>query len=529
MIYKILRLLACSIACLIACASPESRKQFESSEARHTFQLVQTGALETLDPVDVIYMADWQIASLCYEGLVGYARNSSGIQPLLASGWEVGKGGLEYIFTLRDKLFFQDSPCFEQGRGKRLSTDDVEFTFERILSRSEDCPNWHLFDGKIRSIKVLDSLRIQFVLTRPYAAFLKILASPTAYIVAKEAVAFYGDFFSHHPVGTGPFRMVSWKPFQAMEWMRHERYWRRDSENRRLPYLLQINIQLGSNPTVAYSEFLKGTNWLFRVDERISKNLFHQVYDPETYNMLTAPLGLTTRFFGFSLDGNSCFAHDSRMRRAIALAFKQSDSTGTKHVSTAFSFVPSYFLKPFKPEWFSHNPDSAARLLEKGCPEPGLTLVSNVESESIFALRESLAGLPLDFNCDIKPTRYFQTILNDRPDLFRVAFLPSFPDPEDYYALFYSKSTADVNLTGYASPAFDALYEAALIEQDADKRIQLFMKMEALLKNDVPALYISHGKPTIYLTPRFVSGLTMRFTLLDFSEVRLDLPDESTL
>lgn len=518
------------ILALMACKSNSSNSVLKDVGGAHVFQMVQTGALETLDPLSVIYMSDWQIASLCYEGLVGYAVNSTEIVPLISEKWDVFEGGLRYRFKIRENIFFQDAPCFPDGSGKRLTAYDVEYTFDRLLSDNQACANRHLYQGRIKRVIVIDSMQVEFELHHPFASFLQTLASPNAYIIAREAVEFYKDYFSHHPVGTGPFRMVSWRPFESMEWVRHDKYWKRDDSGQRLPYLEKIDILLGGNSSIAYSDFLKGSNWLFRVDERISKNLYNQIYDSLKYNKIRAPVGLTTRFFGFSLDGKSCFAKSANLRRAMALAFGQdflSDSSRANHVTPAHSFVPPYYLRPANPEWYANDPDSAAFLLRNEPCEPKLKLLSNVESMSVFHLDHCLKPLPFEFEYEIQPTRYFRAIIEDRPDLFRVAFLPSYPDPEDYYGLFYSKSSKDVNLTGYKNKKFDALFEASRIEQNSDKRRDLFLEMEKQLKQDVPALYISHGKPTIYLTPAFVKGLAMRYILLDFSEVSLDKTHEN--
>ena len=109
-----------------------------------------------------------------------------------------------------------------------------------------------------------------------------------------------------------------------------------------------------------------------------------------------------------------------------------------------------------------------------------------------------------------------------------MAFLPSFPDPEEYYALFYSKSAPEINLTGYRNQEYDDIFEASMIEQNLSKRMGLFIQLEAILKRDVPLIYLNHGNPTMYFVPRFIHGLHIRFVIPDYSEVWIEKLNEST-
>lgn len=515
-------------AALAGCKRPEDANHVSHQPSGAMFPFVETGTIETLDPMQIIYLVDWQYAFLSYEGLVGYEANSANICPLLSESWTTSDKGPSTVFTLRPDVYFQDDPCFPNGKGRRFSAQDVIHTFERLKAHSQDCPLWYLLDGKIRKIEALDSLHVLFELSAPYATFLKILASPAMYIVPEEAVQYYGDLLSHHPVGTGPFRLARWKPFQQLLYVRHEQYWRHDVDGNRLPHLSGLDISLKPNDAIAFSDFLKGKSRLIRIDERFSLNLAEQGYDPNRYQIITAPLGLITRFFGFSMNNGSPFATHPELRRAIATAFdpaKLSEKGDKIPVLPARSLVPSYFLGEEKIPEYDHGIDSAQALWISGGTGNTvlrMTLMSNVESSEIPSFRQSLYGFPIDFDVQMRPTNYFESIRSERPDLFRVAALPGFPDPEEYYSLFYSKSTEDVNLTGYASPEFDALFESSLVEQDPEKRNDLFLAMEALLRRDAPVIYLSHGKPATYLVPKFVNGLTMRFNLLDFSEVTAD-------
>ena len=45
---------------------------------------------------------------------------------------ELSEDGLTYRFDLRQDVYFQDDPCFPNGKGRQLQVDDVIYTFKRF-------------------------------------------------------------------------------------------------------------------------------------------------------------------------------------------------------------------------------------------------------------------------------------------------------------------------------------------------------------------------------------------------------------
>ncbi|NQT27397.1 ABC transporter substrate-binding protein [candidate division KSB1 bacterium] len=517
---------------LLSCDSDQKSDSLVSIRPEHTFHMVQTTAIESLDPMRILFQSDWQIASMIYEGLVGYGENSAEIVPLLADRWEVLEGGLRYIFHLRSNVIFHDDPCFPDGKGRSMTVNDISYTFHRLNEKKADCPNAYLLEGKIKQVRVLDGSRVEFSLTQPYATFLKILATPTTYIIPQEAVAYYGENFPNHPVGTGPFKLIRWKPFLEILLARHPGYWRKDTKGGTLPKLDAIRINLESNREMEFNDFMRGENLLYRAETVESRELLDNLFNPEAYHVLKAPFGLTSRFFGFSLDKNTPFAQNAELRRALACAFNRAEIYETNAPSYCVisqSMVPLGLLEDSDLNWYESDipkAQKAARSFSDLVNAHTVTLATNIESPEIQGLIKALEILSIPYTIQLQKAQYFPEIINERPDLFRVAYLPSIPDPEDYYAFFYSGSASDVNLTGYHNPEFDSLFTSSRIELNPVQRNALFLEMESIIKRDAPVLLISHSNPSLYLTPKSVRGLKMRFLLLDFSEVILKRSDE---
>ncbi|MFN3346575.1 MAG: ABC transporter substrate-binding protein [Candidatus Bipolaricaulaceae bacterium] len=148
-----------------------------------------------------------------YETLVGLDE-AGAFRPLLAASWEISEDGRTYTFRLRSGLYFHDgTPC------------DAE-AVRRSFLRAMDPRGGHVhsrFFANIEEIEVLDQETVRFMLRKPDAAFLALVASGDAVIVP----AHRDDLF-RHPVGTGPFRFERWDPGYQLRLGRNPMYWDRE-------------------------------------------------------------------------------------------------------------------------------------------------------------------------------------------------------------------------------------------------------------------------------------------------------------
>lgn len=484
--------------------------------------------IETFDPLDIIYTQEWQLASFVYEGLFGYGIQSTEIEPLLAKNVDM-MNGKQIRIGLRTDVFFHDDPCFPQTSGRLLTAHDVAYTFRRIRNHTPPSPNASLLEGKIEQILVENDSTLVFTLTDTYATFLKILASPLCYIVPHEAVAYYGDTFEYHPVGTGPFQLVRREPFQSLEFIQNKHYWKKDENGNALPRLESVLVRIVNNESKNFSEFIKNTNMLLQPSGERALRDFENLPAFSVSQEIKTCTGLTLRFFGFSMDTKSPYAKNAELRTAIALGFDRQQlhlNASKAQTQLACTLVPPGLLNQPAPEWYPYNPQLASHLIKSmvsvNALQHELTLHSNIEAADIQVLRDGLNRLKIPNQLTINKTRYFNRILSERPDIFRVSFLPSYPDPQEYYSLFYSKSPPEINLTGYKNFEFDLHFDKAQVETDSLKRLNHFLQMEALLKQDLPLIYISHSKPVSFFVPPYVKHFQTRYVLFDLSEVKLE-------
>src|SRR5712692_8719998 len=103
--------------------------------------------------------------------------------PCLAESWKESADGLTYEFKLRDGLKFHN--------GDPLTADDVKFSFHRYRGASAK-----LLHDRVKSVDVVDPLRVRFVLNAPWPDFLVLYGTPAtgaAWVVPKKYVERAGE------------------------------------------------------------------------------------------------------------------------------------------------------------------------------------------------------------------------------------------------------------------------------------------------------------------------------------------------
>jgi peptide/nickel transport system substrate-binding protein len=138
--------------------------------------------------------------------------------PCLAESWKKSPDGLTYEFKLRPGLKFHN--------GEPFTAEDVKFTFQRYKGATAK-----LLHDRVKSVDVLDPLRIRFVLDGPWPDFLAFYATPAtgaAWIVPKKYIEKVGEEgFRRQPIGLGPYRVVRQTPGVELVMEANEQCWRK--------------------------------------------------------------------------------------------------------------------------------------------------------------------------------------------------------------------------------------------------------------------------------------------------------------
>ena len=106
-----------------------------------------------------------------------------------------------------------------------MTMDDVYFSMERALNSS-----FHsTFTAAIDRWEVVDNTHLKLILKYPYKPILQILSSSRFGIMCKadvEKVEAEGKEYGRAPIGTGPYKFVSWTKGDNIQLVANEDYWR---------------------------------------------------------------------------------------------------------------------------------------------------------------------------------------------------------------------------------------------------------------------------------------------------------------
>jgi ABC-type transport system substrate-binding protein len=111
----------------------------------------------------------------------------------------------------------------------------------------------------ISRIDVIDDVTVKINLKTFDALLLTDLATTAGAIVSPTAIQKYGiDYNVTHPVGTGPFKFVSWNQEVSLKYEKFNGYWQNGK-----PYLDKLQYVLVADPLTARAAFLSGAGQLY--------------------------------------------------------------------------------------------------------------------------------------------------------------------------------------------------------------------------------------------------------------------------
>lgn len=222
---------------LMGCSDSESQKEGGGAKTgKDTLIFGRGGDSTSLDPITTTEGEAFKVTTNIFETLLNYGEQDTTLKPGLAVKWDTSDDGLTYTLHLRKDVKFHD--------GTDFNAEAVKYNFDRWMNGDEEkFPYYGMFGGYkkdkghvIKDIKILDDHKIQFILKRPQAPFLKNLAMTSFGIASPEAIEKYGDKFREHPVGTGPYQFVEWKPNDRIVLEKNEDYW--DEEKPKLKKII---------------------------------------------------------------------------------------------------------------------------------------------------------------------------------------------------------------------------------------------------------------------------------------------------
>ncbi|MEM0004368.1 MAG: ABC transporter substrate-binding protein [Desulfurococcaceae archaeon] len=450
---------------------------------------------KTLDPALVYDIASAMVVQNIYDQLLGYKPGSTDLAPRLAERWESSENATVWTFYLRRNVRFHD--------GTELTADIVKYSIER--AKQLQGPPAFLLDVVDR-VEVVDKYTVRFVLKYPFAPFAS-LATFTIF----SPVPINATNLEENPVGTGPFKLESWKKGEQIVLTANKDYWRSP------PKLDKVIIKIYPDPATLRVALEKG-----EVDlalgiqpqdvEALSKNPNIKMASIE--GLVIEYLGMNQRREPFN---------NTLLRKAINYAIDYDYILNVVLRGTAIRLYG-----PLPPAVFGYDPDvekygykynveQARKLLaEAGYPDgKGLRELELIISSSERAERKDVAAViqrslkEIGVNVrivDLDWPSFLDRLFNHDFDMYMVDWFPDYVDPDDWVTPLFSSQ--GLNIDGYNNTLVDQLALKARQTVDPGERLEIYKQLQRIIVDDAPWVFLYVPKLYAFMQSN-VEGFTL--------------------
>lgn len=365
--------------------------------------------------------------------------------------------------------------------GRTLSSQDVEFTIRRILDpKNPKAQAALLSDIDPDGITIVDDRTLRLDLKAPNSQLRESFGPTFAAIVPV-------GFDPAKPIGTGPFKHVSFVPEQRWTGARHDDYWRIEGG----PYLEKFEIIAFESPSTALSAMLAG-----QVDAigSVMPNQLPQLANRKDLTTIESETGLIL-FIGMDTRPGAKF-EDKRVREAFRLALDRPQLVDTvysghgKIGTDDIGVFEQWDAGTIEPGLAPRTRDIArAKQLLEDAGKAGMSVklrVGNrvpgmVETGQIVQQQLKEIGVAVEIDMVADATAYYSDAYFEAE--LQIDFTQTATMFSNLY--YYLLSKSGYNSTGYSNAEIDRLFDEGVAKPDAGYRENM-RKVSRILYDEGP-------------------------------------------
>jgi oligopeptide transport system substrate-binding protein len=413
--------------------------------------------------------------------------------PDIAESWDVSPDGLSYTFHLRRDVHFHD--------GRQVKAADFKYSWERATSPATGSQTAATYLGdiagvvdvlsgrgsSISGVEVEDDYTLKVTLVSPKSYFLAKLSNVTSYVVDRNNVA-EGPGWSLNPNGTGPFKLNSWDEGSELVLSRFAGYYGEKARLSRVTFHLWAGVPMN----------LYETGEIDVAD--VNSAYYNLVTDPAGVfcQALTVTPQLSLEYLIFDMTRPPL--GDLNVRRALAMSV---DKTKLAALMFKDTVVPAEgVLPPGMPgfnEFVLGQPfDIAAAKGYLAASRyagnmPPITLTTSGYGgqiprylEAIISDWRQYLGIEVEVR-QLEPEEYLYNAGAEKDNLLSWGWNADYAHPQNFLDVLFGAS-AEYNIGGYNSAAFNTLLAEAGSQQDMSKSLALYQQAEQILMNDAACI-----------------------------------------
>lgn len=502
---------------------PISRPEYEGKapEFGGTFRRSLPSEPVTLNPIVAADMTSYLVYKWIFDPLFDMDKDMNLI-PVLVENYNFSQDGLTLILDLRKNVKWHD--------GKPFTADDVIFTFDTINDYLVEAINKRASFEKVSFYKKIDDFSVLIKFKEAYAPA---LYDFVMYIIPKHIYSYQkgqGAKFNNHPnnsnpIGSGPFKFVSWKRGESITLIANKDYFNGS------PFIENLIFRIMPSLETEYSAFLTDSIDL----TRLSPELWDKAQKDDSIKSKAYLLEYPSRqyfYIGWNADGSNPFFNNKNVRTALTYAinvdaFINKILKGHALPCTGPFYPGSDFCNPdIKP--IPYDPEKAKTILEaEGYRDTNGNGIldkdgKEFEFECIYAQEARDYQRFLEFfQNDLKRVGISMKLRAVEWSVFLKmththkfeAFLSGYSygdDPNPF--MMYHSSMAKLLSSGesfgendvsYSNPEVDRLIEEQLKETNLEKRKLILRQIHKLIYEDQPYTYLVVPKNLVALNNKF--------------------------
>ena len=470
-----------------------------------------------LDPHIQTGVPEFHIMSALFEGLVEANPQTREPAPGLAERWDVSADGRVYTFHLRPGAKWSD--------GVPMEAPELVRSYERILNPALGAEYAYLLEivegataynrGEATDFSTVgfeapDAHTLVIRLRHPVPYFLSLLTYkcwnpvPVHVIEQHDGLRRRGSAWTREGnlVGSGPFRLKSWRPNRVLVVERNPHYWDAATVS-----LNEIHFHPVDSTDTEERMFRSGQ--LHKTNDVPVAKIASYTAMPDSPLRMEPQFG--TYYYRFNVTRPPF--DDVRVRRALALTIDR--EAIVTHIVRAGQAPAGSFSPPgaggFAPMMrVERDLETARRLLaEAGYPGgqgfPVAELLYN-NSETHKAIAEAVQQMwKRDLGIDVQLYNqewkvYLDSLTNLDFSIARSGWISVYDDANQYLEIFTTGNPN--NRTGWGDPVYDALHAQSMAELDPAKRMGMLQELDAMLMRDMPIAPIYHYTQSYLIDPR---------------------------
>ncbi|HEU5153216.1 MAG TPA: ABC transporter substrate-binding protein [Gemmatimonadales bacterium] len=442
----------------------------------------------SLDPALSTDVPTGEVIALLFDNLTQF--NTEGeLTPGLAESWAVDRTGLHYTFHLRSNAKFHD--------GRPVTASQVRASFLRALDPTlKGGRAWPLFpvrgaraysagDTTARvGIEVPNDSTLLIDLETPLNIFPKLLAMPVTAVVPTGPVPDLGV----RPIGSGPWRFVSWTHDHMLVLARNGDFWGQ------VPMMDTLRIRIIPEALTQAAEYESGR--LSVVEIPFGETRLWEKRRPQELQRRNA-----LRAFYIAINTTRGPLRDVKVRQALNHAVDiptiLANLMGGRGTPAAGALPPQIAGYDPTRQRYSYDPELAKRMLaDAGYPQgfslqlwrsarPEYARVAQAVQQDLLGVGVRVEILERDASSARAAARKGET------DLFITDWYGDYPDAENFnYPLFYSGNKGSGgNLAFLADSAVDAMILRARSTTDDAEKVRLDREIDQRVFDLAPWIF----------------------------------------